>query len=287
MISKYAFALFGDVAKKIEPYFSDLKEELKKANLKISPQEYIANALFASLITFMLVLPSLAFSLSIISASFLFGYLTAITLTIFLPVIVFLIYLNYPKSIIKEKEKEIDSYLPFSTLYFSSILSSGVPLHKAIKIFVEFSGHGAVVNEMKKIADDMEFFGLDIVSALERAVNRTPSRKFREFLYGLLGVIRSGGNIYHFVRERTSEYLLDYKRKLSEFSRSMTIYTEIYLVAIVLGTIFFVILTSIVSALGIGAQDILGIQLFMILVFLPMISILFLFLIKKAQPFWE
>jgi flagellar protein FlaJ len=286
MFSRYAFRLFGDLAKKIEPYFPFLKEELKRADLKISPQEYLANALFASLITFMLILPVLSFSISFTFGSFLFGYLTSITLTIILPIIVFIIYLNYPKRIIKNREKEIDKYLPFSSLYLSSILSSGLPLHKAIKTYTEFSQHEAIYEEIKKIVNDIEFFGLDIETALERAINRTPSRKFREFLYGILATMRSGGNIYTFVKERTTDFFIEYRRKLSEFSHSMIIYTEIYLVAVFLGTIFFIILTSVVAALG-EAQNVLGLQLFMIFVFLPTISTLFLFLIKRAQPFWE
>jgi len=287
MISKYAFRIFGDLAKKMEQYFPDLKDELKKADLRISPQEYIANALFASLISFVVTLPFLAFSFSIASQSFLFGYLTSITIAIGLPIAVFMIYLNYPKSIIAQREKEIDLQLPFSALYLSSIVSSGLPLPKAIKTFVEFSGHKSVVREMEKIVYDMEFYGLDIISALERAINRSPSRKFREFLYGILSTIRSGGNLYIFLKERAADFFIEYRRKLSEFSHSMTIYTEIYLVAVILGTIFFVILTSVVSALGGATQNILGMQLFMILVFLPLVSVLFLFLVKKAQPFWE
>jgi flagellar protein FlaJ len=287
MISKYAFRLFGDFSRKIEPYFPDLKDELKKADLKISPQEYIANALFASLLSFMITLPSLAFFISFASASFLFGYLTSVTLAIGLPIIVFLIYINYPKSIIKEREKKIDTYLPFSTLYLSSIISSGLPLHKAIKTFTEFSEHKDFVSEMKKIVNDVEFYGLDILTALERAASRTPSRKLREFLYGILATIRSGGNVYTFVKERTADFFIDYRRKLADFSHSMTIYTEIYLVSVVLGTIFFIILTSVVSAIGGATQNILSLQLFMIFIFLPTVSILFLYLVKKAQPFWE
>jgi len=287
MISKYAFRLFGDFSRKIEPYFPDLKDELKKADLKISPQEYIANALFVSLLSFMITLPSLAFFISFASASFLFGYLTSVTLAIGLPIIVFLIYINYPKSIIKEREKKIDTYLPFSTLYLSSIISSGLPLHKAIKTFTEFSEHKDFVSEMKKIVNDVEFYGLDILTALERAASRTPSRKLREFLYGILATIRSGGNVYTFVKERTADFFIDYRRKLADFSHSMTIYIEIYLVSVVLGTIFFIILTSVVSAIGGATQNILGLQLFMIFIFLPTVSILFLYLVKKAQPFWE
>ncbi|MGC9200395.1 MAG: type II secretion system F family protein [Candidatus Aenigmatarchaeota archaeon] len=287
MISKYAFRLFGDFAKNLEPYFPELKEELKKADLKFSAQEYIANTLFVSFLSFLVCLPFLALSFSVASGNFLLAYTSSITVAIILPISVFFIYLNYPKSIIKDREKKIDQYLPFSTLYLSSILSSGIPLSKAFKIFVEFSTHESIVNEIKKIINDIEFFGLDIVTALERAIVRTPSRKFREFLYGMLATIRAGGNLHVFVKERSSEYMLDYKRKLSEFSHSMTIYTEIYLISIVLGTVFFVILTSVISAIGGATQSIIPMQIFMIFVFLPVISSLFLFLVKRATPAWD
>jgi len=122
---------------------------------------------------------------------------------------------------------------------------------------------------------------------LERAVNRTPSRKFREFLYGILATIRSGGNVYMFVKERTTDFFIDYRRKLSEFSHSMTIYTEIYLVAVVLGTIFFIILTSVVSAWWCNSKYFRFTTLHDFCFFTNAVSILFLFLVKKAQPFWE
>ncbi|MEM5815229.1 MAG: type II secretion system F family protein [Candidatus Aenigmatarchaeota archaeon] len=286
MLEKYAFRLFGDMAKKVEDYFPDLKDDLKKANLKISTQEYIAISFFMSFLSFFILLPFLAFFLSIASKSFLFSYLTAILIGIGIPMVVFFIHLNYPKSIVQQREKEIDKFLPFSTLYLNSILTSNLPLNKAFKIYVDFSVENEVRREFKKLVEDIEFYGLDILTALERAINRSPSRKFREFLYGILATLRSGGNLYSFLRERVQTYMLDYKRKLSEFSRSMSIYTQIYLTSIVLGTIFFTILTSLISVLG-GTQNIIEMQFLMIFIFLPIVSIFFLFLVKKAEPAWE
>jgi len=286
MFEKYAFRLFGDVAKSLEKYFPDLAEDLKKSNIKLSPQEYIANSLFMSLLSFLIVLPFLALFFSLASKSFLFAYLTSILISIGLPSLVFFIHINYPKTIVQQREKDIDKALPFSTLYLGSILSSGLPLNKAIKVYTEFSEENEIRKELKKVVEDTEFYGLDIMTSLERAIKRSPSRKFREFLYGLLSVLRSAGNLYFFMKERVTEYMLDYKRKLSEFSRAMTIYIQIYLVSIVLGTIFFTVLTSLISILG-GAQNILGMQFFMIFIFLPMISFLFIFLVKKAEPTWE
>ncbi|MEM4511522.1 MAG: type II secretion system F family protein [Nanopusillaceae archaeon] len=286
MLYKYAFRIFGDFAKYIEDLFPDLKDNLKKAGMKISPQEYIAYSLFISLISFLVVLPFLALFLSIASGSFLFSYLMAISISIGIPVLVFFIYINYPKTIVQQREKDLEKVLPFSVLYLSSIVSSGLPLHKAIKFFVEFSDENEFRKEMKKIVEDIEFYGLDINSSLERAINRSPSKKFKEFLYGLLATIRSGGDLYTFFKEKASEYMMDYRRRLMEFSRAMTIYIQIYLTSIVLGTIFFTVLTSIISIMG-GQQNILGLQTLMIFIFLPSVSILFIFLVKKSEPTWE
>jgi len=66
----------------MEPYFPDLKEEFEKSRFKISSQEYIANALFASFANFYVTLPFLAFSISLLLHLFFSAYLTSITLAI-------------------------------------------------------------------------------------------------------------------------------------------------------------------------------------------------------------
>lgn len=286
MFERYSFRLFGNLAKELERIFPELKEDLKKAGIKLSPQEYIANSLFMSLLSFIILLPFVSLFLAIASHSFLFSYLTSILISLGIPFVVFFLHINYPKSLIREREKEIDKFLPFSVLYLSSIVSSGLTLDKALKTYVEFSEDSEFRREVKKIVEDIEFYGLDVVSALERAVNRSPSRKFREFIYGILATLRSGGNLYEFMRDSVVEYMLDYRRKLSEFSRSMMIYTQIYLLLIVLGPVFFTILTSVIAVIG-GVPNVVGLHTFVIFVMLPAFSILFLFLVRKASPFFE
>jgi len=286
MLYRYAFRLFGDFAKFLEDLFPGLRDDLKRAGIKISTQEYIASSLFISFLSFLIVLPFLALFLSIASGSFLFSYLMAISVSIGIPVLVFIIHINYPKTIVQEREKKVEKALPFSVLYLSSIISSGLPLHKAIKFFVEVGDENEFKREMTKIVEDIEFYGIDINSALERAISRSPSKKLKEFLYGLLATLRAGSDVYVFMKERAAEYMMDYRRKLLEFSRVMTIYIQIYLTSIILGTIFFTVLTSIISVMG-AQPNLLGMQTLMIFVFLPAISLLFIFLIKKAEPAWE
>ena len=283
-ISKQAFRLFSLYATKINELFPEIKTDLKRAGLKISAIEYMSNAIMVSFITFFITLPSLSFIFSFFLSNFLFGFLTSLTFSSFITMGAFFIYLSYPKTLIKNKEKKLDRYLPFSALYLSTVTSSRLPLYKALKIFTKFSGYESVVEEVNKINEDVELFGLDINTALEREVVRSPSKKFRELLYGILATIRSGGNLHLYLKERAQEYMLDYRRKLSEFAHSMTIYTEMYLTAVILGAIFFTILTAIMSGIGGGATNILILQFFLIFIFIPVVSLLFMYLIKVAQP---
>lgn len=284
MISKYAFRLFSEYSSRIEDFFPDVKSDLKRAGIRMSVTEYLSNAMFISMLAFIVLTPSLSFVFSYFLATFLFSFITAITISIFIAVVVFLLYLGYPKTIIKEKAKKIDRFLPFTALYLSTVLSSKLPLHKAFKIFSKFSGYEEIAKEISKISYDVEFFGLDINTALERAIARSPSKTFREFLYGVLSTIRAGGNLRQYLKEKSYEYMQDWRRKLARFAHSMVIYTEVYLTAVILGAIFFTILTAVISGIGGAPANIITLQFFLIFGLIPAVSVLFIFLVKTAQP---
>jgi flagellar protein FlaJ len=184
-----------------------------------------------------------------------------------------------------DKAKEIDKSLPFASLYLSTIAGSELPLHESFKLFTKFGGgYGKIREEIGLIVQDMELFGLDINTALERGIERTPSKNFSELLWGILSVARTGGNVHQYLKQKSSGFMEDYRRKLYEFSHSLTVYIEIYLTAIVLGTIFFTVLTAIISGIAGTTRNIILLQAFLIFVLIPLISILFIFLVRKTAP---
>ena len=132
----------------------------------------------------------------------------------------------------------------------------------------------------------MDVFGLDVNTALERAVERSPSKLFKELIWGMLSTIRSGGDVSIYLKESAVNMVNEYRRKLYEFSHQLTIYIEVYLTSIVLGAIFFTILTSIMSgiAAGVDAASMIVMQFILIFGFIPLVSTLFIFMIKSVTP---
>ena len=282
--TKLAMRLFRNPSEAAIPYFSEIKANLKKSRLKISIQEYVSMAMLTSFLIFLFELPLLSFILAIFIKSFLLSFITSFTISIFLTVMFFFVFINYPRVIMKEKSKNLDNSLPFASLYLSTVAGSKLPLHKTLEIFSKFSKYGEITEEVSAIRNDMDVFGLDVNTALERAIDRTPSKNFKELLWGILSVNRTGGDLNIYLKEKSSSFINEYRRKLYEFSHQLTVLIEVYLTAVVMGALFFTILTSIMSGITNTGGNIIVLQFLLIFIFLPLISAAFIILIKSQTP---
>ncbi len=276
------------LAKHIEPHlnlFIDLKKDLKKSGMRKTLVEYLSTSIFTCIILFIVELPLFSLIYSLLNLGFLFSFFMAITTSLVICVFFFLLFINYPKFIIRDKTRSAERSLPFAGIYLSTIASSGLPPHRIFEIFSQFKEYGEVSEEIKRIVTDMKMFGLNVYDALERAIERTPSKELRDLFWAILSTLKAGGNLSVYLSEKSKTFLDNYRRRLNEFSHSLAIYLEIYLTALVLGTIFFLILTSIMSGFtGIVAVNVIFIQFFLVFLFVPLISIAFIILIKTGSP---
>lgn len=279
--------LFSQPSERLITYFPDLRLDLRKARMKTTVQEYLTKALLTSFLVFLFELPLLSFIFSLIFQSFLFGFVTAFTASIFLTAGFFFVFVNYPKTVAKEREKKIDNSLPFASLYLSTIAGSKLPLHKTLDTFSKFSRYGQITDEISLITRDMDAFGLDVNTSLERAIERTPSKNLKELLWGILSVNRGGGDVDIFLKEKAKTFLAEYRRKVYEFSHNLTVMIEVYITAVILSAVFFTILTSIMSGIAGTTGNIIVLQFLLIFIFIPLISAAFLILIKTMSPTGE
>ena len=285
--TRIAFALFGRFSDYLEFFFPDLEDNLKKAGMKTSTKEYISTGMFTASFFFLSEMPLLSFIFGIFFQGVTLSLITSITTSILLTVVIFYLFTKYPNTVIAERSKKIDSYLPFASLFLSTIGGTKLPLDQVFRIFAENSRYGEITQQMQMISNDIEVFGLDIHTALQRAVDRTPSKKMKEMLYGLLSTSISGGDINIYLREKAHTQMEDYSRSISQFSKKITLFIEIYLTAVILGGIFFVILTSIFSGIAGVGGNIIMLQSLIIFIFLPLLSAIFILLVKVSSPTGE
>ncbi|MBU5537043.1 MAG: type II secretion system F family protein [Candidatus Aenigmatarchaeota archaeon] len=285
--TRVAFTLFGRFSDNLIVFFPDLSDNLKKAGMKISSKEYISTGILTSFLFFLIEIPLLSFIFGMFFRSVILSVITAITLSALLTIIIFYLFTKYPNTVVADRAKKIDTYLPFASLFLSTIAGTKLPLDQVFKFFVKNSKYGEVTNQFQMITNDVEAFGLDVHTALQRAIDRTPSKKLREMLYGLLSTSLSGGDVAIYLREKAANQMEDYRLSITQFSKKLVLFIEIYLTAIVLGAIFFVILTSIFSGISGVSSNIILLQSLIIFIFLPLLSLLFILLVKISSPIGE
>ncbi len=283
--NKLALNLLGKHILSHANFFSDLKIDLKKSGIKKTVEEYLSTTFLSCIILYVIETLLMSYIFTLVGFTVLFSIFMATTISLGMTILIFFAFLNYPKFLIHDKAKFIDNALPFAGIYLSTIASSRLPPHKVFEIFSKFDEYGEITKETKRMISDMKAFGMNIYDSIDRAVDRSPSNNFRELLWSIASTLRAGGDLSVYLREKSESYLNEYRRKLEEFARTLSIYIEIYLTIIVLGAIFFTILTSIMSGLGgIGSVDVVLIQFLLIFFFMPLMSAGFIILIKGTSP---
>ena len=280
MIEKISYKIFGGIVNPYSDYFDNLSLQLKHAAMKYSSEEYVSILLFSSLIAFIVVILAGSFYITLTTTYAFYSYTLSIVLSFVAAGGVFFIGYFYPNIKAKGIQAKINKNLPFSTIYMATAASSDVTPADLFKI-VSLK-EGEIGKECERIYRDIHMLGMDVSTAITKAANRTPSAKFSELLWGMLSVIRRGGNIEEYLSGKASEAMGDYRRSLNDYSKQISFYTEIYVTLVIVGTLFFIVLSSIMSPLVGG--DILMMQTFLVFFFIPLVSVGFLLLLKNLSP---
>lgn len=275
----------------IEPrlhYFDDLRPDLSKANIRFSLREYLSIAVMTLTLVFLIEYPTLSFIMTFIPGfSTLMVLLFSFTMTVFLCTVIAFFFYVYPSMRVKGRAKKIDYSLPFATTYLATVSGSNAPPGMMFRVLSEFEEYKEIAKEAGRIRKDVELLGMTVVEALRRAAKQSPSEKFRELLWGINTTIRTGGDLTKYLHEKAEAYMRDYRRSLNQYSQTLSTFLEVYLTLIIVSSIFFIIITTIISAFGIskamGSLITLS-QFAVIFLFLPAISLGFIYLIQKISP---
>lgn len=274
--------MFKPWVKANKKYFRDLELPLKKAGMKYSVVEYASMSLFFAMLAFIL-----SFAVTIITSFFFIDLIYVIFLSVSLSIAVggavFFILYSWPKQVLKDKIKRIDNSLHYIAAYISTLAGSGTPPHAIFKTLGKFKEFKEISHIINRINRDIELFGLELTESIDKVAPKIPSDNFKEMLTGLKATITSGGSLKRYLEEKTETYLKDYRLRVEEFSKSLSILLEIYITVVVVGTIFALILSTIMGLFG-GEVNLQFIQILLVFILLPSLVIVFAIIIKTVSP---
>lgn len=261
--------------------FDWIKRDLQRANMGLMLREYVSMCVLATILMLPVWFVILFFFFNLLG--FPSPILTAIFGALLLTGGTFFLSLEYPATKGRERKRNIENNLPFACLYMNTIAGTGAPPDMVFKLLAEFKEYGEVSVEAQKIVEDIEVMGQDIESALKRAARQTPSENFRDLLWGMITTIVQGGDLKSLLETKAHTLMDAYRRKLDDFTSDVSMYVEVYITLIIVGSIFSIVMMTIMGAIS-GFGTLRSVQTMVVYVFLPLASVVFIFLLRFISP---
>ncbi|MES2153996.1 MAG: type II secretion system F family protein [bacterium] len=280
---RFAYNVLGERARKSKG-LPKLEEALRKAQMPVRAEAYLAKCMLAALLT--------------AGAFLILGIMGIVAMTlvlemspviwVFVPfppilggAIAYVVASATPASNAKKRAKNINLRLAYATNYIAAMASAGVIPAEIFKSLAKQDIYGEVAKEAAMIYKDLVVHGKDIVTALRRAIDRTPSVKFQELLQGAITTITSGGDLTAYFRQKADRYQWENRVEQKTFIETMGLMAETYVTAAVAGPLFLIVMVAIIVLMGSGDMTQLQLIIFLLL---PVINGGFMYGLWKMIP---
>ena len=225
-------------------YFGNFPIELKKANLDVLFETYTAMLLFSVAISFVISIIALLVLL-------IMGFTRTFWIPLLIPVAVFAALYYYPALEKRTISKKIDEEIPFAVIHMSSISGSGLEPTEIFRIIGLSKEYPYLRKEIRKILNQINIYGYDLVTALNNVSKSTSNQKLAELLGGLSTTINSGGSLPEFFEKRAETLLAAYKLEKEKFIKIAETFMDIYISVVIAAPMILMLLLVMISISGI------------------------------------
>jgi flagellar protein FlaJ len=300
---RFCFNLLGKQMKAKRDNYVTLRNDLLSARFKTPFEVYLSTAYVSSIIvglsaalvigiiTWVFQLPTLVkyngevpdILVGLSAYSLVIG---TIVITIFSLLVfgglTYLVFMLYPGLEAGNRRRNIDASLPYAINYITSMSTAGITPAEVFRLLGSSTIYGQSAVEARYIAREIDIFGRDLIDALRLVSSSTPSRRMKEFLQGTMASVSSGGNITEYFRTKAEQYALENRQTQKMFLETLALVSESYVTAMVAGTLFLIILQSIMSVLSGDNKPMFLYAIIYIMI--PLGSVMFVIMISSMTP---
>jgi flagellar protein FlaJ len=263
-------------------YFQTVKENLISAGIPVFSISFVSVAFFSAFLVFFLGILYSVFgfvlSLDVMVLTRNVGISLGVGAATF-----FAVY-SYPGSEKKGMSNRIDEELPFIALHMSSIAGSGIAPSKIFEVVIEDKESPNIKKEFKKIINQINLYGYDIITALKNVARDNPSKKLAELLGGMATTISEGGDLSEFLKKRAETLFFDFKLVREKYTKLAETFMNIYISIVIMAPMIFSLLMILIGVSGFGGGMDPGMMTILLIMGIAFINVIFLIVLHAKQP---
>lgn len=272
----WSHRLFGNISPKFLRNVFELKDELQKAGIKIYPETYISLMFFLALLT----LPVTGIALVLLY----FTKWIPLIVLVPLPAFVMIGFMIVPSMKSGERAHTLEREMPFAAAYITVMATGGISPYMSVRRLSTVELMPSMCYEAREIIRDVEIFGMDPLSALDKASRIHPLDIFRDFISGYASTVITGGDVTHFLETKTSDIFKVRSARIKVAAERLGMLLESFVIIMVLMSLCFYILFSVESIYSISGISLYSGLILYTYIFTPILSIVFIYLAHDMQP---
>lgn len=277
-----AYRLFGPLAE-AEKNDPDMQKRLDRANFAMRAAAYRSTLYLTGAIAGSLGLVlGLLVSLALPGDNALLRILVPIAFSVTLGGFSLLLPSVIVQNAATERAKDIDENLAHGLNHMLALANAGLPPREIWASLSKATVFGELAVEAELVRRDLELFNLDLIEALRLAQERTPSKRFQEFLQGAISAFQSGVELESYLRNKGAQYQREALEEQLETIDTMGLMAETFLVVVVAAPLFLIILLT-VMAIDQG-ESVVKWGYMLVLVFIPLCQLIIGVLVKSMNP---
>lgn len=286
---RIANLLFSKISNKLikDKTFEDLERDLIKANMQYTPRSYISMIFLSVLISIFIGI--------VIAVFFFFFKLGAIVpfitklqgdiglrliriiwIPILAPILTFMVMYIFPGLEKTSAEDRINEELPFATIHMSAISGAMIDPSKIFAVLITTKEYPFIEREFKKLLNEINIYGYDLVTALRHTAYNSPSKRLSELLNGLATTVNSGGYLPEFFDKRSQSLLFEYNLEKEKKTKAAETFMDIYISIVIAAPMILMVLLMMMKISGLGISLSTSMITLIMVVSVTMINIVFL-----------
>jgi flagellar protein FlaJ len=274
-IEAWSFRIFGRTAPSFLKNVVEFKQYLERAKIKIYPETYVSLMFFVALLT----LPITLLSLIIL---YLYLFIPMIFL-IPIPLYVMIGFMLIPLSKAGDRSANLEREVPFVAAYISVMASGGIAPYTSFKRLSQVELLPTMKGEAREIVKDVEIFGIDPLTAMQKAARGSPLDTYQDLLSGYASTVVIGGDVKHFLERKAEDIFKLRALRVKAVAERLGMLLESFIIVMVMMSLCFYILFTVEQLYSSGVSSLSGMILYTY-VFTPMLSIVFVYLAHSMQP---
>jgi archaeal flagellar protein FlaJ len=243
--TRFCRRLFSRIFKRFKVKETDKNNMLEKADISMVYQEYYSMVLMNVIVGFIVSFFSTLFLYLLIPNNI--TVLLLMGVTVIVPFLIGMVYLRLPAAKAKSRGKNIDRHLPYVANFVNTMSVAGISPSEIFGTLAGIELYGEVQKEAKKITTEIELMGLDANTALKNAITISPSKKFKDFLQGIIAVIQSGSELAPYFDRCVNQYMFDDLNERKKNLESLAIMAESFVTTVIAFPLFLVIILSVMG----------------------------------------